>query len=50
MYWKTLLRKGKDQEFESHTMRILIFVLTLSVFSCSGKLLRMEPRPLPYSG
>ncbi|NXE97351.1 SPP24 protein, partial [Menura novaehollandiae] len=26
----------KLEDFERHTMRILIFVLTLSVFSCSG--------------
>uniref|UniRef100_A0A8B9DE07 Secreted phosphoprotein 24 n=1 Tax=Anser cygnoides TaxID=8845 RepID=A0A8B9DE07_ANSCY len=37
MQWKPLLREGKDQRiFERHTMRILIFVLTLSIFSCSG--------------
>ncbi|NXT87454.1 SPP24 protein, partial [Anhinga rufa] len=26
----------RPEDFESHTMRILIFVLTVSVFSCSG--------------
>ncbi|NXK46246.1 SPP24 protein, partial [Chauna torquata] len=26
----------RPEDFERHTMRILIFVLTLSIFSCSG--------------
>ncbi|XP_029874594.1 secreted phosphoprotein 24 [Aquila chrysaetos chrysaetos] len=37
MHWKSLLRKGKrPEDFARHAMRILIFVLTLGVFSCSG--------------
>lgn len=48
---ETLAWNGKSQEeFESHTMTILIFFLVLSVFSCSGKLLRMEQCPFSYGG
>lgn len=43
--------KGKrPEDMERHTMRSFIFVLTLGIFSCSGKLLRVEPWPLAYSG
>uniref|UniRef100_A0A8C3JJ23 Secreted phosphoprotein 24 n=1 Tax=Calidris pygmaea TaxID=425635 RepID=A0A8C3JJ23_9CHAR len=36
MHWKSLLRKGKNQDFQRHAMKILIFILTLAISSCSG--------------
>lgn len=40
--------KGKRlEDFERHAMKILIFVLALGIFSCSGKL---EPHPPSQGG